>query len=137
MLTPQRMEFTLPYERPEPPRRIEAIFLPIVDERYYKKTLIDPIPLPQPKVVKEVESREVLQVAYTPRQLAVTDISNINVDWLTPRKVYSKDTEGPNKRYYTTEEQKMIAAKLGLKVSGSKGEVYDRIIQKLKEVGRI
>jgi len=131
MLSPKVLPF-LP--RPSYPKTVTKINLP------HEHTYIEPIPLPPPPTIypNEKISSDVLQVAYTPQQQALLDINEIKIEWLTPKRVKKADTEpGPNKKYYSTEEQKAWAQKLGLKVSGNKVDVYNRIMEKLKQTGRI
>lgn len=101
-------------------------------------TTMEPIPLsPVPEQV-EPPLESALAVAYTPQQQALNNINNIRIEWLTPNRVRKQDTEGPNKKFYSTEEQKQIAKDLGLHVSGgTKQDLYNRIMEKLQQAGRV
>lgn len=98
---------------------------------------LEPIPLPPaPAIGTEPINQSVLTVAYTAQQQAIYTVDTIHLEWLTPNRVKSEDTKEPNKRFYSTDEQKEIAKDLGLKVTGNKRDVYERILEKLREAGR-
>jgi len=96
------------------------------------------IPLPPAPEETEAPHESALAVAYTPQQQALNNINNIRIEWLTPNRVRKEDTVEPNKKFYSTDEQKQIAKNLGIPISTlTKPDLYNRIMEKLRQAGRV
>lgn len=114
-------QLMIPMKAPAPNDIAVRIQLPVFNTR------MEALPLPEP-----TEPTIQPTVAYTAQQMAVLGLASIDPNRLTSTRTKKGDT-----KYYSVEEMKAIARSHGLRITGSKAELYERIMDLLRKGGYV
>jgi hypothetical protein len=124
-LPPPQFPAIIPKIAPEIER--ETVFeatIPIFETR------MSPLPLPEPE---QVTADDQAPTVLTTEQMAFLGLGDIDPKRLTKTRVKKEDEA----KYYSREDMINIARGLNLRVTGTKAELYDRIMDKLRAAGYV
>ena len=125
ILPPPQFPAIIPKVAPEIER--ETVFeatIPIFETR------MSPLPLPEPE---QVTGDDQAAAVLTTEQMAFLGLGDIDPKRLTKTRVKKEDEA----KYYSREDMINIARGLNLRVTGTKAELYDRIMDKLRAAGYV
>lgn len=114
-------QLVMPTQLPASAEVVMKIPLPVIVTR------VEMIPLPE-----ATEPTAQPTMAYTAEQMAVLGMASIDPARLTPTR--SKES---NTKFYSVDEMKAIARSFGLRSSGNKAELYERIMKRLQQGGYV